>query len=201
LWLVRSFKNSRWKVGGGSGRAPSTRPPSRILTVGVPAWFSNQVKAAQCPLPHEEIPLRSAPPSVTALSTKKRRPTHLLDFVNEEGLLVGVLVALPVAVMATMVISSGLECDWVIVSMLKQWQCAQHRMTTVRRRTYAAHLTVCRSTIQQLEQVEIDAFPASLGNSDGVVRVLDRRRSRPCPKCIARCYLHLAARSQEETRQ
>jgi hypothetical protein len=29
----------------------------------------------------------------------------------------------------------------------------------MRRRTYAAHLTVCRSTIEQLEQVEIDAFP------------------------------------------
>ena len=52
----------------------------------------------------------------------------------------------------------------LLVSMLEQWQCAQHRMRTVRRRTYAAHLTVCRSTIEQLEQVEIDAFPASLVN-------------------------------------
>jgi hypothetical protein len=46
----------------------------------------------------------------------------------------------------------------VLVSMLEQWQCAQHRMRTVRRRIYAAHLTVCRGIIEQLEQVEIDAF-------------------------------------------
>jgi hypothetical protein len=48
-----------------------------------------------------------------------------------------------------------------IVSMLEQWQCAQHRMRTVRRRIYAAHLTVCRGIIEQLEQVEIDAFPTA----------------------------------------
>jgi hypothetical protein len=47
------------------------------------------------------------------------------------------------------------------VSMLEQWQCAQHRMRTVRRRIYAAHLTVCRGIIEQLEQVEIDAFPTA----------------------------------------
>jgi hypothetical protein len=45
--------------------------------------------------------------------------------------------------------------------MLDQWQCAQHRMWTVRRRIYAAHLTVCRGIIEQLEQVEIDAFPTA----------------------------------------
>jgi hypothetical protein len=45
--------------------------------------------------------------------------------------------------------------------MLEQWQCAQHRMRTVRRRIYAAHLTVCRGIIEQLEQVEIDAFPTA----------------------------------------
>jgi hypothetical protein len=47
------------------------------------------------------------------------------------------------------------------VSMLEQWQCAQHRMRTVRRRIYAAHLTVCKGIIEQLEQVEIDAFPTA----------------------------------------
>jgi hypothetical protein len=31
----------------------------------------------------------------------------------------------------------------------------------VRRRIYAAHLTVCRGIIEQLEQVEIDAFPTA----------------------------------------
>jgi hypothetical protein len=45
--------------------------------------------------------------------------------------------------------------------MLEQWQCAQHRMRTVRRRIYAAHLTVCRGITEQLEQVEIDAFPTA----------------------------------------
>ena len=48
--------------------------------------------------------------------------------------------------------------------MLEQWQCSQHRMRTVRRRIYAAHLTVCRGIIEQLEQVEIDAFPTSSVN-------------------------------------
>jgi hypothetical protein len=43
--------------------------------------------------------------------------------------------------------------------MLEQWQCSPHRMRAVRRRIYAAHLTVCRGIIEQLEQVEIDAFP------------------------------------------
>jgi hypothetical protein len=38
-------------------------------------------------------------------------------------------------------------------------KCSQHRMRTVRRRIYAAHLTVCRGLIEQLVQVEIDAFP------------------------------------------
>ena len=47
------------------------------------------------------------------------------------------------------------------VSMLEQWQCSQHRMRAVRRRIYAAHLTVCRGIIEQLEQVEIDAFPTA----------------------------------------
>jgi hypothetical protein len=45
--------------------------------------------------------------------------------------------------------------------MLEQWQCSQHRMRVVRRRIYAAHLTVCRGIIEQLEQVEIDAFPTA----------------------------------------
>jgi hypothetical protein len=54
----------------------------------------------------------------------------------------------------------GLELGY-LVSMLEQWQCAQHRMRTVRRRIYAAHLTVCRGIIEQLEQVEIDAFPTA----------------------------------------
>jgi hypothetical protein len=52
-------------------------------------------------------------------------------------------------------------CVRISVSMLEQWQCAQHRMRTVRRRIYAAHLTVCRGIIEQLEQVEIDAFPTA----------------------------------------
>jgi hypothetical protein len=43
--------------------------------------------------------------------------------------------------------------------MLEQWQCSQHRLRTVQRRIYAAHLTVFRGIIEQLEQVEIDAFP------------------------------------------
>jgi hypothetical protein len=45
------------------------------------------------------------------------------------------------------------------VSMLEQCQCSQHRMRTVPRRIYAAHLIVYRGIIEQLEQVEIDAFP------------------------------------------
>jgi hypothetical protein len=45
------------------------------------------------------------------------------------------------------------------VSMLEQWRCSQHRMRTVRRRIYGAHLTSCRAIIEQLERVEIDAFP------------------------------------------
>ena len=48
------------------------------------------------------------------------------------------------------------------VSMLEQWQCSQHHMRTMRRRIYAAHLTVYRGIIEQLEQVEIDAFPTAL---------------------------------------
>jgi hypothetical protein len=47
------------------------------------------------------------------------------------------------------------------VSMLEKWQCSQHRMRTVRRRIYAAHLTVYRGILEQLEQVEIDAFPTA----------------------------------------
>jgi hypothetical protein len=38
---------------------------------------------------------------------------------------------------------------------------AQHRMRTVLRRIYAAHLTVYRDIIEQLKQVEIDAFPTA----------------------------------------
>jgi hypothetical protein len=49
----------------------------------------------------------------------------------------------------------------MLVSMLEQWQCAQHRMRTVLRRIYAAHLTACRVILEQLEQVEIDAFPTA----------------------------------------
>jgi hypothetical protein len=45
--------------------------------------------------------------------------------------------------------------------MLEQWQGSQHRMRTVRRRIYAAHLTVCGGIIEQLEQVEIDALPTA----------------------------------------
>jgi hypothetical protein len=45
--------------------------------------------------------------------------------------------------------------------MLEQWQCSQHRMRTVRRRIYAAHLTVYRGIMEQLERVEIDAFPTA----------------------------------------
>jgi hypothetical protein len=45
--------------------------------------------------------------------------------------------------------------------MLEQWQCSQHRMWTVRRRIYAAHITPCRGILEQLEQVEIDAFPTA----------------------------------------
>jgi hypothetical protein len=42
--------------------------------------------------------------------------------------------------------------------MLEPWQCSQHRMRRVRRRIYAAHLTVYRGVLEQLEQVAIDAF-------------------------------------------
>jgi hypothetical protein len=45
--------------------------------------------------------------------------------------------------------------------MLEQWQCSQHRMRTVQRRIYAAHLTIYRGIMEQLEQVEIDAFPTA----------------------------------------
>jgi hypothetical protein len=55
--------------------------------------------------------------------------------------------------------------------MLEQWRCAQHRMRTVRRRIYAAHLTTCRGIIEQLEQVEIDASPTAF-----VTRVLTNFR-------------------------
>jgi hypothetical protein len=34
-------------------------------------------------------------------------------------------------------------------------------MRTVLRRIYAAHLTACRGILEQLEQVEIDAFPTA----------------------------------------
>jgi hypothetical protein len=63
--------------------------------------------------------------------------------------------------------ATSYKARWVIVSlrdtvsMLEQWRCSQHRMGTVRRRIYAAHLTVCRGIIEQLEQVEIDAFPTA----------------------------------------
>ena len=69
--------------------------------------------------------------------------------------------------------AGGARCDTTVallvargggVSMLEQWQCSQHRMRTVRRRIYAAHLTVCRGIIEQLEQVEIDAFPTAFSN-------------------------------------
>jgi hypothetical protein len=43
--------------------------------------------------------------------------------------------------------------------MLEKWQCSQHRIRTVRRRIYAAHLTVYRGILEPLEQAEIDAFP------------------------------------------
>jgi hypothetical protein len=42
--------------------------------------------------------------------------------------------------------------------VLEQWQRSQHRMRTVRRRIYAAHLTGYRGIIEQLEKVEIDAI-------------------------------------------
>jgi hypothetical protein len=45
--------------------------------------------------------------------------------------------------------------------MLEQFRCSQHRMRTVRRCIYAALLTVCRGIIEQLEHVEIDAFPTA----------------------------------------
>jgi hypothetical protein len=45
--------------------------------------------------------------------------------------------------------------------MLEQWQCSQRHMRTVLRRIYAAHLTACRGILEQLEQVEIDAFPTA----------------------------------------
>jgi hypothetical protein len=48
-----------------------------------------------------------------------------------------------------------------IVNMLEQWQCPQHRMRAVRRRNYAAHLRLYRGILEQLEQVEIDAFPTA----------------------------------------
>jgi hypothetical protein len=71
--------------------------------------------------------------------------------------------------------ATSYKARWVIVSlrdtvsMLEQWRCSQRRMGTVRRRIYAAHLTVCRGInltvcrgiIEQLEQVEIDAFPTA----------------------------------------
>jgi hypothetical protein len=53
------------------------------------------------------------------------------------------------------------EFDRKTVSMLEKWQCSQHRMRTVRRRIYAAHLTVYRGILEPLEQVEIDVFPTA----------------------------------------
>jgi hypothetical protein len=56
-------------------------------------------------------------------------------------------------------------------------------MRTVRRRIYAAHLTVCRGIIEQLEQVEIDAFPTAFVTGsevspDGTVRAWMRSTTR-----------------------
>jgi hypothetical protein len=69
--------------------------------------------------------------------------------------------------------------------MLEQWQCPPHRMRTVRRRIYAAHLTVYRGIIEQLEQVEIDAFPTAFvttGSHGGQVhrtaQLFDRYHAR-----------------------
>jgi hypothetical protein len=70
------------------------------------------------------------------------------------------------------------------VSMLEQWQCAQHRMRTVRRRIYAAHLTVCRGIIEQLEQVESDAFPTAFVTGNGEWR--DPKGGFPTPMMVAR---------------
>jgi hypothetical protein len=70
---------------------------------------------------------------------------------------------------------SGCMHPVVIVSMLEQWQCSPHRMRAVRRRIYAAHLTVCRGIIEQLEQVEIDAFPTAF-----VTVILTLRNLKRC---------------------
>jgi hypothetical protein len=62
---------------------------------------------------------------------------------------------------ATLHNAEFVPCDHGIVSACSSSGSAQHRMRTVRRRIYAAHLTVCRGIIEQLEQVEIDAFPTA----------------------------------------
>jgi hypothetical protein len=49
----------------------------------------------------------------------------------------------------------------LFVSRLERWLCSRRRMRTVRRRIHAAHLTACRGIIEQLEPVEIDAFPTA----------------------------------------
>jgi hypothetical protein len=47
----------------------------------------------------------------------------------------------------------------------------QHRMRNVRRRIYAAHLTVCRGILEQLEQVGIDAFPTAFVTRTPICRL------------------------------
>jgi hypothetical protein len=58
-------------------------------------------------------------------------------------------------------------------------------MRTVRRRIYAAHLTVCRGIIEQLEQVEIDAFPTAfvtdLLTLGIIIGVMNEVASSDCP--------------------
>jgi hypothetical protein len=71
------------------------------------------------------------------------------------------------------------------VSMLQQWQCSQHRMRTVLRRIYAAHFTVYRGIIEQLEQVAIDEFPTAFVTKfhrKGDRSVVDSQR-----RCWRRC--------------
>jgi hypothetical protein len=58
-------------------------------------------------------------------------------------------------------LARGAQFESKTVCMLEQWQCSQHRMRTVRLHIYAAHLTVYRGLMEQLEQLEIDAFPTA----------------------------------------
>jgi hypothetical protein len=67
--------------------------------------------------------------------------------------------------------------------MLEQWQCSLHRMRTVPRRIYAAHLTACRGILEQLEQVEIDAFPTAFVTESARGNSIWQKQWQPMCRC------------------